>query len=110
VPICNEAYAPSPEQVAWSRRVIEAFEEGVARGTASVSVGGRMIDIPIAEKARRILARADAIAAKEARKAEALRLAGVAWALTTGLSSPSAAAVHSGHVQCHHRRQFLGGG
>jgi citrate lyase subunit beta/citryl-CoA lyase len=78
VPICNEAYAPPPEQVEWSRRVIEAFEEGLARGTASVSVDGRMIDIPIAEKAHRILARANAIAAKEARKAEALRLAGVA--------------------------------
>jgi citrate lyase subunit beta/citryl-CoA lyase len=78
VPICNEAYAPSSEQVAWSRRVIEAFEEGVARGTASVAVDGRMIDIPIAEKARRILARANAIAARETRKAEALRLAGVA--------------------------------
>ena len=37
-----------------------------------------MIDIPIAEKAHRILARASAIAAKEARKAEAMRLAGVA--------------------------------
>ena len=34
--------------------------------------------IPIAEKARRRLARADAIVAKEARKAAALRLAGVA--------------------------------
>jgi citrate lyase subunit beta / citryl-CoA lyase len=78
VPICNEAYAPPAPQVEWSRRVIEAFEEGVARGTASVSVDGRMIDIPIAEKARRLLARANAIAAKEARKAEAMRMAGVA--------------------------------
>jgi citrate lyase subunit beta / citryl-CoA lyase len=78
VPICNEAYAPPPQQVEWSRRVIEAFEQGVARGTASVAVDGRMIDIPIAEKARHILARANAIAAKEARKAEALRMAGVA--------------------------------
>lgn len=78
VPICNQAYAPLPEQVEWSRRVLAAFEEGVARGTASVAVDGRMIDIPIAEKARRILARAEAVAAKEARKAEALRQAGAA--------------------------------
>jgi citrate lyase subunit beta / citryl-CoA lyase len=78
VPICNEAYAPPPQQVQWSKRVIEAFEEGLARGTASVALDGRMIDIPIVDKARRVLARADAIAAKEARKAEALRLAGVA--------------------------------
>jgi citrate lyase subunit beta/citryl-CoA lyase len=78
VPICNEAYAPPPPQVEWSRRVIAAFEEGVARGTASVALDGRMIDIPIVEKAHRILARATAIAAKEARKADALRTAGVA--------------------------------
>jgi citrate lyase subunit beta / citryl-CoA lyase len=78
VPICNEAYAPPPPQVEWSRRVIEAFEEGIARGTASVALDGRMIDIPIVEKAHRILARANAIAAKETRKADALRTAGVA--------------------------------
>jgi citrate lyase subunit beta / citryl-CoA lyase len=78
VPICNEAYAPPPPQVQWSKRVIDAFEEGLARGTASVALDGRMIDIPIVDKAHRVLARANAIAAKEARKAEALRLAGVA--------------------------------
>jgi len=78
VPICNEAYAPPPAQVEWSKRVIEAFEEGVARGTASVALDGRMIDIPIVDKAHRVLARANAIAAKEARKAAALRQAGSA--------------------------------
>jgi citrate lyase subunit beta / citryl-CoA lyase len=78
VPICNDAYAPPPPQVEWSRRVIEAFEEGLARGTASVALDGRMIDIPIVDKAHRVLARASAIAAKEARKTEAMRLAGVA--------------------------------
>jgi citrate lyase subunit beta / citryl-CoA lyase len=78
VPICNEAYAPPVPQVEWSRRVITAFEEGIARGTASVALQGRMIDTPIVDKAHRVLARADAIAAKEARKAEALHLAGVA--------------------------------
>jgi citrate lyase subunit beta / citryl-CoA lyase len=78
VPICNDAYAPPPPQVEWSQRVIEVFEEGLARGTASVALDGRMIDIPIVEKAHRLLARASAIAAKEARKAEAMRLAGVA--------------------------------
>lgn len=76
VPICNAAYAPSPELVAWSRRVIAAFEDGVARGTASVALEGRMIDIPLADKAHRLLARADAIAAKEAKKAAALQAVG----------------------------------
>jgi citrate lyase subunit beta/citryl-CoA lyase len=78
VPICNDAYAPPPPQVEWSRRVIEAFEQGLARGTASVALDGRMIDIPIVDKAHRVLARASAIAAKETHKTEAMRLAGVA--------------------------------
>ncbi len=77
VPICNAAYAPAPELVAWSKRLIEAFDDGVARGTASVALEGRMIDIPLAEKAHRLLARANAIAAKEAKKAAALQAAGV---------------------------------
>lgn len=77
VPICNAAYAPSSELVTWSRRVIAAFEEGVARGTASVALDGKMIDIPLADRARRLLARAEAITAKEAQKAAALRAAGV---------------------------------
>jgi citrate lyase subunit beta/citryl-CoA lyase len=58
--------------------VIEAFEQGLARGTASVALDGRMIDIPIVDKAHRVLARASAIAAKETHKTEAMRLAGVA--------------------------------
>jgi citrate lyase beta subunit len=60
-----------------SRRAIEAFEEGVARGMASDSMDGRLSGMPIAEKSHRLRARAQAIAAKDARKAEALRMAGV---------------------------------
>lgn len=73
VPICNEAYAPTEAEIAYAKRVIEAFEAAVAQGTAAVAIEGRMIDIPVAEKARRLLARAEAIAQKEAQKAEALR-------------------------------------
>jgi citrate lyase beta subunit len=28
--LCNEAYAPRPQQMEWSRRVVKAFEEGTA--------------------------------------------------------------------------------
>jgi citrate lyase subunit beta/citryl-CoA lyase len=76
VPICNTAYSPPSELVTWSRRVIAAFDEGVARGTASVALEGRMIDIPLAERAHNLLARAKAIEAKEAKKAAALQAAG----------------------------------
>jgi len=55
------------------RRALDAFEEGIRSGTASVNVDGRMIDIASAERCRKILARAEAIAVMERRKKEALK-------------------------------------
>jgi citrate lyase subunit beta/citryl-CoA lyase len=64
----NEGFAPAPGEVARARRVVEAFEAAVAQGRASVGVDGKMVDIPVADRARRLLQRAEAIAAKDARK------------------------------------------
>ena len=72
VPVLHKVFSPSPESVHYARRVVPAFEEGVARGTASVSLDGKMIDIPVYHRARMILDRAEAIEAVERRKAEAL--------------------------------------
>jgi citrate lyase beta subunit len=46
---------PSPEQVAWARRVIAAFE--AAAGGVCV-VDGKMVDVPVQRAALRVLARA----------------------------------------------------
>jgi citrate lyase subunit beta / citryl-CoA lyase len=60
---CNEAFAPSAEEVEYSRRVIEAFEEGIAEGKGVVTVDGRMIENLHVDNARRALAMDDAIRA-----------------------------------------------
>jgi citrate lyase subunit beta/citryl-CoA lyase len=60
---CNEAYSPSPEEVEHSRRVIEAFEAGIAEGKGVVTVDGKMIENLHVDNARRAIAVADAIAA-----------------------------------------------
>ncbi len=73
IPYLNRGFSVSEEETAYMRRALEAFEEGLKRGTASVSVDGRMVDIATARRCRDFLGRADAIAAFEARKAEALR-------------------------------------
>jgi citrate lyase subunit beta/citryl-CoA lyase len=73
IPYLNEGFSIPPEEVAHMRGALEAFEEGVKEGTASVNVDGRMIDIASAERCRRILTRADAIADMDRRKEEALR-------------------------------------
>jgi citrate lyase beta subunit len=44
-----------------------AFEAAQADGRASVGVDGKMVDIPVVERARRILNRVNAIEAKEAK-------------------------------------------
>ena len=73
IPYLNEGFSIPSEEAEQMRRALEAFEEGVKRGTASVNVDGRMIDIASAERCKKILRRADAIADMEKRKDEALK-------------------------------------
>jgi citrate lyase subunit beta / citryl-CoA lyase len=58
VPIINEEYGPSPEEVDRARRLIAAFEGGIAEGRGAIAFEGAMIDLPVVERARRLLARA----------------------------------------------------
>ena len=62
----NQIFTPSDEEVAQARRVLEVFEKAVAQGQASISLDGRMVDTPVAERARRLLALAESIAEKKA--------------------------------------------
>jgi citrate lyase subunit beta/citryl-CoA lyase len=63
----NVHFAPTAEEVARARRVVAAFEAAEREGRASVGVDGKMVDVPVFERARRLLARAAAIEAKERR-------------------------------------------
>jgi citrate lyase subunit beta/citryl-CoA lyase len=71
VEVLNRVFSPDPTKVEYARRVEEAFKEGLRRGTASVDLDGKMVDIPVYKRAEVILARARAIAETERRKAEA---------------------------------------
>ncbi len=73
IPFLNEGFSVPAEEAEHMKRALDAFEEGLKVGTASVNVDGRMIDIASAERCRRILERADAIAEMDRRKEEALR-------------------------------------
>jgi len=61
----NQVFVPSDEEVAQARRVVQAFEDAVEQGKASVALDGKMVDAPVAERARKFLSLADAIAEKE---------------------------------------------
>jgi citrate lyase subunit beta/citryl-CoA lyase len=52
----NAAFAPTPEEVEWSRRIIAARSEAAAAGKGVVLVEGRLIENLHVENARRLLA------------------------------------------------------
>ena len=55
VPVAAEAFAPSVEERAWAERVLAAAANA---GHGAIALDGRMIDKPLEDAARRILARA----------------------------------------------------
>ena len=73
VSVLNRVFTPDPAKVEHARRVVEAFEDGVRRGTASVNLDGKMVDVPVYKRAQVVLARARVVAETERRKTEALR-------------------------------------
>jgi citrate lyase subunit beta/citryl-CoA lyase len=58
VEIINRIFSPGPEELEYARRVVGAFEQAEAAGSASIAVDGRLVDYPIYEKAKWVLERA----------------------------------------------------
>src|SRR3954453_11056598 len=58
VPIVNEEYGARAKVLDRARRMVAAFDEALAKGIGAVSFEGQMIDEPVVERARRLLARA----------------------------------------------------
>jgi citrate lyase subunit beta / citryl-CoA lyase len=52
---CNRLYRPSAAELDYYARVLEAFDRAVAQGSAATTVDGRMIDLAMANAARRVL-------------------------------------------------------
>ena len=52
---CNRLYRPSNAEIDYYARVLEAFDQAVAQGSASTTVDGKMIDVAMANAARRVL-------------------------------------------------------
>jgi citrate lyase subunit beta/citryl-CoA lyase len=53
----HKIYTPAPEDVEWAKGVVKVFEEeGIAKGMAAVTYLGKMVDTPVYDNARTILA------------------------------------------------------
>jgi len=63
----HKLYMPSADDVVWATGVVKVFEEeGLAKGAAAVSYNGKMVDTPVYDNARQILATMKEISELEA--------------------------------------------
>ncbi len=56
VPILNEVFSPTAEELERARRVVEEYEQALAAGEGAITVDGEFVDVPFYEQAKRLLA------------------------------------------------------
>ncbi|EHM01528.1 HpcH/HpaI aldolase/citrate lyase family protein [Acetobacteraceae bacterium AT-5844] len=60
VPIINEEYGASSDEIDRAKRLLAAFDAAAAKGLGAVALEGSMVDLPVVNRARRLLERAAA--------------------------------------------------
>ena len=58
IPVIHAAFAPSQTEIEKAQRIVAAFEEAQRRGLGVVSLGSKMIDPPVVQRAQKLVARA----------------------------------------------------
>lgn len=71
VDIVNAAFSPAPQAVTRARALLAEFDAQCAAGRAACTFEGRMVDAPVAEQARQLIARDAAVSTHAARRAAA---------------------------------------
>jgi citrate lyase subunit beta/citryl-CoA lyase len=61
LPILNEEYGVSAADVERAGRLIAAYEAAIAQGLGALTFEGKMIDLPVVERAKTLIARAKTI-------------------------------------------------
>ena len=62
--IINGVFSPSTDEVAYARKIMEAWDEAEVAGRGSLAMDGRMVDVPVMKRAQNLLSFADAIEAR----------------------------------------------
>jgi len=61
VPVLNEEFSPTDAEVERAHRMIAAYDAAFAQGLGAVQFEGAMIDVPVVQRAKTVIARAAAI-------------------------------------------------
>lgn len=59
IEVVHRVFALREEEIERARRVVEAYERGAAEGRGAVALDGEMVDLPVVERARQVLAQAE---------------------------------------------------
>jgi citrate lyase subunit beta/citryl-CoA lyase len=61
IPVIHEAFAPTAAEIGKARKIVAAYKDAQERGLGVVSLGSKMIDPPVVQRALKLMARAQAI-------------------------------------------------
>jgi citrate lyase subunit beta/citryl-CoA lyase len=61
IPVIHEAFAPSNAEIERARKIVTAYNDAQERGIGVVSLGSKMIDPPVVQRALKLIARAQAM-------------------------------------------------
>jgi citrate lyase subunit beta/citryl-CoA lyase len=61
IPVIHEAFAPSAAEIERARKIVAAYDEAQEKGLGVVSLGSKMIDPPVVQRALKVMARARAV-------------------------------------------------
>ena len=68
IPIVHKAFTPSDKEIHFAEDIVDALEKAKTRHSGVVAVNGRMVDAPVAMRARKILSLADAAGVRKERR------------------------------------------
>ena len=60
----NEVFSPSEQEYSKALREIDAFEQSEAQGRGSTSLQEQVIDVPVVERARKLISKYESIFGK----------------------------------------------
>ena len=77
VAVIHQAFAPAQPEIERALRIVGAYEDAQARGLGVVSLGSKMIDAPVVQRALKLVQRAErmGVVTQEMRAAAAVRVA-----------------------------------
>lgn len=61
IPVIHEAFAPTSAEIAKAQKIVEAYKDAQEKGLGVVSLGSKMIDPPVVDRALKLIARAEAM-------------------------------------------------